>query len=228
MKIEVETIHDLRASYLRWNAWMPAFTFPLENLSGSISSKISLINISCQSTALGEGENLWRKAIDFSFAYLQKRVCKVIYIGENSRSASNRVRTYKGVLGKRGGRYLQKEWITETGDTIIGALVDLSEIDKDGFEELCFKCPLSFVVSSDSCQLFEPDLLRFILSEGVGFSGSYAFLSFENLVARFVQDDSTLMRFGGDRGDQEVSVQVFVERNEAQLHAAKLGITEQE
>lgn len=228
MKSSIEIFEDVRSSYSNWNAWKPEFSFPLEELEVSFSEILILAQLTYQSSSMGQNDDIWGNAIRAAYGFLNTKEHKVIYIGENGRLPRNRIRSYKGVVPKELRERvssIELEFDASNGHTIIGALIDLDGVNEKDFEQLCFACPHSFILTAEHTSCFNSEFLELILSDAVCYSGDFAYLNFVSLVSKFVDEDSMLLRFGGDGGDQEVSVQFFFNRNgqvELELDLQKL------
>jgi len=215
METSLDVFSDVRKSYAFWNAWNPSFAFPIEELSDNMAERLALMQLSFQSTGLGQCEELWSSAMRAAFSYLDGKKHKVIFLGENARKPKNRIRSYKGLINKVfNGISIQLEHPTSNGDTILGALVDAGSLQESDFEALCLGGHCSFIASSNCESFFQKKYLELILSKCVCFRGSKAYLDYVRLVSNFVKEHSTIARFGGDGGDQEVSLQVFFDRSD--------------
>jgi hypothetical protein len=182
-------------------------------LSESDLNSIILKVITFQSTSSNQHDELDYLATSRALKYICSQASQVMFLSENLAVARNRLRSYRGLINKsvlKSGRAMQIELDMRSGCSIFGGIVDLHGVtDKQGFENLYGGCPFDFVLTSKTENLFRFGVLEEILKECIHFDGDYAFVNYAVLVKTFTQRRINILRFGGDGGDQEISVQVF-------------------
>jgi len=105
---------------------------------------------------------------------------------------------------------LSEEFQLIDGKTIIVSVVDLSDVEIAEFEKIYFGNYLSFVLCSNSKKLFNNDLLDEVYANVVKVNEGRTFLDYGKLINFLVRSKNIdLIRFAGDGGDREVSVQIF-------------------
>jgi len=216
MQSELKVYEDLRSGYREWNAWKAERTFPLDQVSESLERRLRIVSVVNESTTVNESEKLWENAFQSGFSYVQSRMHKVAVLLENQRKPKNRLRTYKGILPNGLAAKcdcLQIENETPNGTSMFGALVNLEGVSKGGFEQAMLGAPISFAITSSEDILFSEHILDSIFTVAVSWSGNSVYVNFAKLVDNFVGKGVTIMRFGGDGGDREVSVQVFTDEH---------------
>ena len=224
VKTSLRLVEDIRDDYLNWNAWNQPESFPINKITNEFVESVSLLCFSCLSTNPDQCDELWDQATKIASSYLVKKRSKVLFIAENSRARESRIRSFKGVVAKEyKDRSIQIEHQTDDGSTIIGGLIDLRGIDGFDLDALTSNCPLFFILSSDTAELYSQENLQFIMSDCVSYNGRQAYIDYANLISSFVEKDAAIIRFGGDGGDKEVSVQLFIDSAHADIIKSDWG-----
>jgi len=211
---------DLSRDLNLWNAWQRHTEFSKSNLD-QLDGKIRVEIKEFKAERVGESDILWQSALSECLLQINSFECAVMVCIEHSAMARNKLRSFKGLLFdyKKHQRlsYLEKEYNFGDKTTIIGGLVDCKSLRSEEVKNIFFGNYLSFFLCSDEDDLFNENFYKIVFNESVNTERGDVYINYGNLLLQLLGGDVQLLKFGGDGGDQEVTLQKFTDQSSQHL-----------
>jgi hypothetical protein len=214
--MKIRNYNNIEVDFETINAWKDAAEFPFH--SSSPKDIIPLKNISV-SEIIVESNNRNKEEFDH-VQYTMQNLTKVLlrrkehgylFVSEHKKQIKNRLRSYKGIPILKATNGMQREYLLESGNTIISGMVDVNTSRSDCIFDSIGDSSTSFLMSTDNSDFLSEKNLDFITTECMEHRGR-SVLNYLKLVGNYCNDDNIIFRMAGDGGVRYVALQLFYKK----------------
>ena len=219
------------------NAWKPYESFPTGRLKEEELKIIEdLVCIELQFAGARGRRDMVEPNIDL-FDYLYKLFYSAIYDllptmesniylikVEDGPQLKSKIRSFKGLLPKgiKGkGKYIEKEISLDNKYSIMASIIEL-EKNNYGIIEAVWGIYNTCIICSDKSDFYTDSFLSDIPYQFMD-GNEMRYLNFLKFVIFFCPRGDVLVRFGGDGGDQEITLQLFCKKEKKDQVLSKLN-----
>lgn len=224
---------DLLQASAFLHAWKLPDTFPIDTISVQAKKQLQQIQgIEVVFAGTQGEEDRFDALLDTFFQYVTKTVFAFsmpayLFICEPEMAIKSRLRSYKGIFYQsklyRSPRTLEHEVDRADNLSIILGMIALSEDNISNALDFFLQSDRSFIISSTDEKVFTQAFLVTIAQSVLQFP-YYAKINYLELVLRQCTQGDIIYRMGGDGGDQEISLQIFLHRDQTESVVQRLQI----